>query len=59
MDIINRKHLIEYDLEEKTKYKIEELEELYEENKILYIEDAGTEKFEIKEEGEKSRCNLF
>ena len=59
MDIINRRHLIEYDLEEKTKYKIEELEELYEENKILYIEDAGTEKFEIKEEGEKSRCNLF
>ena len=43
MDIINRRHLIEYDLEEKTKYKIEELEELYEENKILYIEDAGTE----------------
>ena len=59
MDIINRKHLIEYDLEERRKYKIEELEELYEENKILYIEDAGTEDFEIKEEGKKSKCNLF
>ena len=35
MDIINRKHLIEYDLEEKRKYIIEELEELYEENKIF------------------------
>lgn len=60
MEIINRKKIIEYDLKDGIRYNIEDLEELCEENKPLYIEDGKENTFSIKEEEQKkSKCDIF
>ena len=61
MEIINRKTIIEYDLKEGIKYNIESLEELYEENKTIFIEDGKPNIFKVgeKEEKSKSICNII
>ena len=60
MEIINRKKIIEYDLKEGIKYNVEELEEMYDENKSLNIEDGKSENFHVKErEEKKSACQIF
>ena len=60
MEIINRKKIIEYDLKEGIKYNAEELEEMYDENKSLNIEDCNSENFHVKErEEKKSACQIF
>jgi len=64
MEIINRKNIIEYDLKEGKKFNIEDLEEFYDENKPLFIEDGKENTFKVKEQTqpkEKSSggCSLF
>ena len=61
MEIINRKKIIEYDLKEGKKYNIEELEDSYDENKPMFIEDLKEETFKVKEKEEekKSKCNIY
>jgi hypothetical protein len=61
MQIINRKKIIEYDLKEGKKYNIEELEDSYDENKPMFIEDLKEETFKVKEKEEekKSKCNIY
>ena len=55
MEIINRKKIIEYDLKEGIKYNVESLEESYEDNRTLLIEEGIEETFHVKEK-EKSNC---
>ena len=59
MEIINRQKIIEYDLKEGIKYNIEELEEDYDENEMLFIDSSSTETFNVKEGKEKSNCNII
>ena len=63
MEIINRKNIIEYDLKEGRKYNIEDLEESYDENEPLFIENGKESNFKVKEEPEKVKsgggCSLF
>ena len=60
MEIINRKKIIEYDLKEGIKYNVEELEDMYDENKSLNIEEGYSENFHVKERGKKkSACQIF
>ena len=61
MEIINRKKIIEYDLKEGKRYNIEDLEELYDENKTINLEDGKQNTFKVKEEvkQKKSNCNIF
>ena len=62
MEIINRKKIIEYDLKEGKRYNIEDLEELYDENRKLNIEDGTQNTFKVREKEEekkKSSCNIF
>lgn len=63
MEIINRKKIIEYDLKEGKKYIIEDLEESYDENKPLFIENGTESTFNVKEEELKGKsgrgCYLF
>ena len=49
MEIINRKHIIEYDLKDGKKFNIEDLEELYYEDEPLYIEKGKECIFKVKE----------
>ena len=56
MEIINRKKIIEYDLKEGKQYYIEGLEEFYDENKPLIIDDAKQKTFQVKEK-EKEKKN--
>ena len=58
MEIINRKTIIEYDLKEGIKYNIESLEELYEENKTIFIEEGMEETLHVREK-EKSNCIII
>ena len=59
MEIINRKKIIEYDLKEGKQYYIEGLEEFYDENKPLIIDDAKQKTFQVKEkEKEKEKENI-
>ena len=58
MEIINRKTIIEYDLKEGIKYNIESLEESYEENKTIFIEEGKQNTFKVREE-EKSKCIII
>ena len=58
MEIINRKKIIEYDLKEGIKYNIESLEESYEENKAIFIEEGKQNTFKVREE-EKSKCIII
>ena len=53
MEIINRKKIIEYDLKEGKQYYIEGLEEFYDENKPLIIDDAKQKTFQVKEKEKK------
>ena len=60
MEIINRKTIIEYDLKEGKKRNIENLEELYDENKPMFIEDVIESDFKVQEQEEKkSNCNIY
>jgi len=62
MEIINRKNFIEYDLKEGKKYNIEDLEESYDENRPIFIEDGTESTFKAKEEPQKESgggCYLF
>ena len=63
MEIINRKNIIEYDLKEGRKFNIEDLEESYDENVPLFIENGKESNFKVKEEPEKVKsgggCSLF
>ena len=60
MEIINRKTIIEYDLKEGKKRNIENLEELYDENKPMFIEDVNESDFKVQEQEEnKSKCNIY
>ena len=60
MEIINRKTIIEYDLKEGKKRNIENLEELYDKNKPMFIEDVIESGFKVQEQEEKkSKCNIY
>jgi hypothetical protein len=60
MEIINRKKFIEYDLKEGRKYNMEELEECYDENKPIFIDDLKESTFTVKEKGGKdSKCHIY
>ena len=63
MEIINRKNFLEYDLKEGRKFNIEDLEEFYNENEPLYIENGKESTFKVKEEAPKQKsgggCSIF
>ena len=60
MEIINRKKFIEYDLKEGRKYNMEELEECYNENQPIFIDDLKESTFTVKEKGEEdSKCHIY
>ena len=63
MEIINRKNIIEYDLKEGRKFNIEDLEESYDENEPLFIENGKENNFKVKEEAQKKKsgggCSIF
>ena len=63
MEIINRKNIIEYDLKEGRKFNIEDLEESYDENEPLFIENGKESYFNVKEEPQKEKsgggCSIF
>ena len=58
MEIINRKNIKEYDLKDGQKFNIEDLEEFYDEDKILFIEKGKECIFKVKEESSED-CSLF
>ena len=61
LEIINRKKIIEYDLKEGKKYNIEQLEETYDENKQMFIQDLEVTNFTVreKEEEKRGKCNIY
>ena len=63
MEIINRKSIIEYDLKEGRRFNIEDLEETYDENEPLFIENGKEKTFKAKEEPQRQKsgggCSIF